>query len=58
MDNIMQHGARGLNKKTMRWQVIDKSAEYEVKKSDNSGLYFLTSNKNLLKIAEEKNLIT
>lgn len=72
MNMIMKKGAKGLNPKTNKWQLIDKNAEYKVridkvipadenykKTYGESHIVFasLLSNKDLRKIAEEKGLI-
>lgn len=57
MKMIADNKARALNPKTHRFQIIDKEALYKVIKDDDSSLFFLKSDKNLRKIAEEKGLI-
>ena len=58
MQNIANRKARALNPKTMRWQVIDSTALYKVVPDPKSDLlYWLTSNKDLTKIAKVKGLI-
>jgi hypothetical protein len=57
MKDIAKRGATGLNTKTHKWQIIDKTAKYEVRKSNSSSLYFLFSDKDLHAIAEEKGLL-
>jgi hypothetical protein len=60
MEDIAKRGARALNRKTMRWQVIDKTALYEVRQTETkepSTLHSLFSNLDLRQIAKEKNLI-
>ena len=60
MSSIANKKARALNPKTMKWQIIDKSAKYNVVKNgtdycpDYASLF---SNKDLHKIAERKGLI-
>ena len=56
MTRISEHGARGLNKKTNKWQIIDKNAKYIIKKRKGV-LYDLFSNLNLPTIARQKGLI-
>ena len=55
MESVAKRGVRGLNLKTHKWQVIDKTAKYEVM-ADGIG-YFLTSDKDLKTIAKKKGLI-
>jgi len=65
MEMIASKGARGLNPKTMKWQVIDKTAQYEVREDkrflDEEGnehiMADLLSNLDLRTIAKEKGLI-
>lgn len=60
MDSISKRGAKALNRKTTKHQVIDRSAKYEVRKTDTkfkSSLYSLYSDKDLHAIAKEKGLI-
>lgn len=60
MESYAATGARGLNRKTMKYQIIDKTAKYEVRKTETkepSELYSLYSNLDLHNIAKEKNLI-
>ena len=57
MKMIADNKARALNPKTHKFQIIDNEAKYEIVKDDDSSLYFLESNKDLRKIAEEKGLI-
>ena len=57
MKMISENGARGLNPKTHKFQIIDKYAKYQIR-IDKSGVTgTLLSNKNLIKIAEQKGLI-
>lgn len=56
MEKIAFRHARGLNPKTMKWQVIDKTAKYEIV-SGKGIIFWLTSNLNLDKIAKQKSLI-
>lgn len=55
MESYAKRGVRGLNPKTMRWQIIDKTANYEVV-PDSIGAV-LTSDKDLRGIAKTKHLI-
>lgn len=55
MEMIKEKGFKALNPKTHKFQIVDKEAEYEIVK--DGILYFLKSNKDLIKIAEEKGLI-
>ena len=55
MGILKKHGFRGLNPRTMRYQVIDKNAKCQVVK-DQPG-YALHCNKNLRAIAKRKGLI-
>lgn len=58
MKMIASNGAKALNRKTKKFQIIDKKAKYKIEKdSDSDILYILKCNKNLRKIAENKNLI-
>lgn len=53
-----KRGAVALNRNTHRWQTIDKDAKYEVREPKEGRLcYSLYSDKDLHKIAEDKNLI-
>lgn len=57
MEKIALRGARALNPKTMRFQLIDKLARYEVRKHHSGGLlYSLMSNIDLLKVANDNGL--
>lgn len=55
MAMIKERGFKALNPKTKKFQIVDKHAKYEIVKEDN--LYFLKSDKDLIKIAEKKGLI-
>jgi hypothetical protein len=60
MEIIANRGATALNPRTHKWQIIDTSAEYEVRKTETkepSSLYSLFSNLPLREIAEQKKLI-
>ena len=72
MQMILKNGARGLNPKTNKYQIIDKEAKYKVRideimKADEEyekkygekyiKLATLLCNKDLRKIAEKKGLI-
>jgi hypothetical protein len=56
MEKISERGARALNPKTMKYQLIDKSAKYSVVKSGHV-LYDLVADIDLRRIANEKGLI-
>ena len=56
MKKVAERGVRGLNSKTMRWQIVDKTAKYEVEKGIKC-LSYLFSDKDIYKIAEQKQLI-
>lgn len=55
MKKIKEKGFRALNTKTHKFQIVDKNAKYEIR--PNGIGFSLFSNKDLLKIAEEKGLI-
>ncbi len=55
MKRLKEHGVKGLNVKTHKFQIIDKNAEYEIVQIDH--LFYLKSDKNLLQTAKEKGLI-
>lgn len=55
MEMIKEKGFRALNPKTHKFQIVDKDAKYEIVK--DGILCYLKSNKDLIKIAEEKGLI-
>ena len=62
MGNYASGGVKGLNGKTKRWQIIDKSAKYFIVPvfdgiSNNEKYCCLYCDKNLYKIARDKNLI-
>ena len=57
MNIIALHGARGLNVKNNRWQVIDKSAKYKIVLDGTDGGADLFCDIDLRKIAREKGLI-
>ena len=56
MKAILEKGARALNPKNHKYQIIDKNAKYKILK-DKTGFYELRSNKDLRKIAKENGLI-
>ena len=56
MEAIASHGAKGLNPRTMKYQIIDKNAQYEVVKTGEV-LHDLLSDIDLRGIAEKKGLI-
>ena len=56
MKAIADKGAKGLNPKTNKYQIVDKNAKYEIVK-DESGFYELKCDKDLRKIAQENGLI-
>lgn len=55
MQMIKEKGFKALNPNTMKFQIVDKEASYEIVK--DGILAILKSDKNLIKIAEEKGLI-
>lgn len=66
MEMIAKKGRTALNPKTMKWQIIDKDAKYQIRvdkviKNSETGedieCCTLLSDKDLWKIAEEKGLI-
>ena len=66
MEMIAKKGRTALNPKTMKWQILDKDAKYQIRvdkviKNSKTGedieCCTLLSDKDLLKIAEEKGLI-
>lgn len=56
MKSILEKGARALNPKNHKYQIIDENAKYEIVKDEN-GFYELKSNKDLRKMAKENGLI-
>ena len=56
MKAIAEKGARALNPKNHKYQIIDENAKYEIVKDEN-GFYELRSDKDLRKIAKENGLI-
>lgn len=56
MKSILEKGARALNPKNHKYQIIDENAKYEIVKDEN-GFYELRSDKDLRKIAKENGLI-
>lgn len=56
MKAITEKGARALNPKNHKYQIIDENAKYEIVK-DKSGFYELKCDKDLRKIAQENGLI-
>lgn len=64
MESIAKKGAKALNPKTMKWQVINQEAQYEVREDktiyDDDGkphiCATLLSNMDLRAIAKEKGL--
>ncbi|WP_279145954.1 MULTISPECIES: hypothetical protein [Clostridium] len=65
MVSVANRGVTGLNPKTIKWQIIDKTAKYNVRedetfKDDKGQSHIcatLLSDINLKQIAEEKRLI-
>lgn len=65
MENIAKKGAKALNPKTMKWEVIDRNAQYSIKEDfriiDDEGNErigaTLLSNIDLRSIVKEKGLI-
>ena len=55
MKKYKKNGVKALNRKTMKFQIVDKDAKYEIIKKDE--MYVLTCDKDLRKIAKEKDLI-
>lgn len=56
MKAITEKGARALNPKNHKYQIIDENAKYKILKDEN-GFYELRSDKDLRKIAKENGLI-
>lgn len=56
MKAIAEKGARALNPKNHKYQIIDENAKYEIVKDEN-GFYELKCDKDLRKIAQENGLI-
>ena len=64
MKRIAEEGVKALNPKTMRWQIVNKNAKYEIKEDYRIPIgdeikigATLLSNIDLRKEAEEKGLI-
>ena len=58
MKKVAEKGVKGLNSKTMKWQIVDKGAIYSIRKPDKGKtLSYLYSDKDLHNIAEQKGLI-
>ena len=58
MDRIAQRGAKALNTKTMRYQIVCKTAKYKVIKQENSDIsYSLFSDVDIRKLAKQKGFI-
>lgn len=55
MEMIKEKGFKALNPNTHKFQIVDKEAKYEIVK--DGILYFLKSDKDLIKIAKAKGLI-
>ena len=55
MAMIKEKGFKALNPKNKKFQIVDKKAKYKITKDDK--LFFLESDKDLIKIARAKGLI-
>ena len=58
MRRVAEHGARALNTKTHKWQVVDKTAKYLVVEDNvGNGAADLFSNLDLRKMAKDRGMI-
>lgn len=55
MESVKERGVRGLNPKTMRWQIVDRAAKYKVVLDSIGASLFCDID--LRALAEKKNLI-